>query len=177
MLIKILLIVALLIVVFVVVVATRPAKFRVTRSITVAAPPDRVFAQVNDFHAWQAWSPWEGRDPALQRTYSGSPLGVGAVYGWVGNKDVGEGRMTIEKSDPGAIVIKLEFLKPFAATNTATFTFAPAGAGTQVTWAMDGENNFMMKAFQLFMNMDKLIGKDFELGLSRLKTVAEKSAT
>jgi hypothetical protein len=157
------------------VVALQPSTFHVERSITIAAPPARAFALVNDFHAWKAWSPWEGKDPALQRSYSGSPAGVGAVYAWVGNKEVGEGRMTIEESvEASRIGIKLEFLKPFAATNRATYSFTPAAGGTKVTWAMDGTSNFMMKAFGLFMNMDQMIGPDFERGLASMKRVAEQ---
>jgi hypothetical protein len=113
-------------------------------------------------------------DTGMKKTFSGAPLGQGAVYSWAGNDKVGEGRMTIEKSDkPSLVSIKLEFLKPFAATNTATFSFAPAAEGTKVTWAMDGHNNFMSKAFQLFMDMDKMIGKDFEQGLAAMKAAAE----
>jgi hypothetical protein len=171
---KILVGVAVLVVLFVLVVATRPATFRIERSLSMAAPPDRAFAQVNDFHAWRAWSPWEGKDPGLKRNYSGAPAGVGAVYAWAGNPEVGEGRMTIQSSTPSsAVVIQLEFIKPFAATNQATFTFAPEGPGTRVTWAMDGHLNFMMKAFHLFVNMDQLVGADFEQGLAQMRTLAE----
>src|SRR5882757_5057016 len=171
---KILIGVAAVIVVFVVVVATRPAAFHIERSASVAAPPEVVFAQVNDFHAWSAWSPWEKLDPQLKRSYEGAAAGPGSMYGWTGNDKVGEGRMTIEKSDkPSLVVIKLEFLKPFAATNTATFTFDRAPEGTKVTWAMDGTNNFMAKAASLFMDMDKMIGGDFDRGLAAMKTVAE----
>jgi uncharacterized protein YndB with AHSA1/START domain len=171
---KVLIGVAVVLVGFVLVVSTRPATFHVERSTTVSAPPDAVFAQVNDFHAWPNWSPWEKMDPGMKKTFSGAPSGQGSVYAWAGNDKVGEGRMTIEKADkPSLLSIKLEFLKPFAATNTATFTFAPAAEGTKVTWAMDGNNNFMSKAFQLFMDMDKMIGKDFEQGLASMKAAAE----
>jgi uncharacterized protein YndB with AHSA1/START domain len=174
MVLKILIGVAIVIVIFAIVVATRPAAFHIERSITIAAPPRAVFEQVNDFRAWTAWSPWEKIDPNLQRTYGGPPNGVGTTYAWVGNKKVGEGRMTIEKSDsPSSIAIKLEFVKPFAATNVAAFTFSPTADGTRVTWAMDGRNNFVCKAFSLFMGMDKMVGGDFERGLAALKTVAE----
>ncbi len=156
-----------------VVISLQPATFHVERSVAIAAPPEAAFAQVNDFHAWRAWSPWEKLDPTLKRTYDGAPAGVGAKYAWVGNKEVGEGRMTIEESTPTKIAIKLEFLKPFQATNTATFTFAKTGEGTKATWAMDGNNNFISKAFHLVMDMDKLIGRDFERGLLAIKTAAE----
>jgi hypothetical protein len=162
------------VVLFVIFVATRPATFHLERSITMAAPPEGAFAQVNDFHAWGAWSPWEKLDPQLKRAYSGAPSGTGSVYSWAGNAEVGEGRMTIEESDePSLIVITLEFLKPWTATNTATFTFAPAPEGTKVTWAMDGRNNFMAKAFCLVMDMDKMVGGDFERGLAAMKAAAE----
>ena len=158
-----------------VVISTQPATFHVERSVTMAAPPEAAFAQVNDFHAWSGWSPWEKLDPTMKRTYDGAPAGVGAKYAWVGNKEVGEGRMTIETSTPSKIVIKLEFLKPFTATNSATFTFAKTAAGTKTTWAMDGNNNFVSKAFHLVMDMDKMIGADFERGLAAMKTAAEAS--
>ncbi len=171
---KILIGVAVLIVLLVVVILTRPGTFHVERSITMAAPPDSAFAQVNDFRAWGAWSPWEKLDPQMKKTFEGPPTGVGAKYAWSGNDQVGEGRMTIEKSEkPSNVGIKLEFLKPFDSTSTTTFTFAPTPQGSKVTWAMDGENNFMAKAASLFMDMDKMIGADFERGLAAMKTAAE----
>jgi hypothetical protein len=174
---KILIVVAALVVVFAVVVAMQPAAFRIERKATIAAPDSVVFAQVNDFHRWDAWSPWAKLDPAMKQTYEGSPAGVGAVLSWAGNKDVGEGRMTITESTPNTLIrIKLEFLKPFAATNTTEFTFTPAGDQTSVTWAMTGQNNFIAKAFGLFMNMDKMIGGDFEKGLAQMKTVVEATS-
>ena len=166
--------IAAVIVVLGVVVATRPATFHVERSITIAAPAESAFAQVNDFHAWGSWSPWEKKDPQMKRTFDGAPAGAGATYAWAGNNEVGEGRMTIERSvEPSLVAIKLEFLKPFAATNAATFTFTPGPAGTKVTWAMDGRNNFVAKAVHLVMDMNKMVGGDFERGLAALKTVAE----
>jgi Polyketide cyclase / dehydrase and lipid transport len=156
-----------------VVIALQPATFHVERSVAIAAPPEAAFAQVNDFHAWKAWSPWEKLDPSMKRSYDGAPAGVGAQYAWVGNNEVGEGRMTIEQSEPGKIAIKLEFLKPFAATNTATFTFTKTPEGNKTTWAMDGNNNFVSKAFHLVMDMDKMIGADFERGLAGIKAAAE----
>jgi len=161
----------------VIVILLQPAKFRVERSITMAAPPEAAFAQVNDFHAWSKWSPWEKLDPNLKRSYEGPSSGTGAKYAWVGNKEVGEGRMTIEKAtSPNEIQIKLEFLKPFQATNATTFTFSKTAEGNKTTWAMEGENGFMGKAFHLFMNMDQMVGKDFEKGLASMKTAAQQAA-
>ena len=140
----------------------------------MSAPAPLVFAEVNDFHRWQAWSPWEGIDPALKRTYEGAPAGTGAIYSWVGNNKVGEGRMTLKESRPSDLIrIKLEFLRPFKATNTAEFTFKPEGNQTLVTWSMSGVKNFMFKAFGLLMNMDKMVGRDFEKGLAQMKSVVE----
>jgi hypothetical protein len=156
-----------------VVISLQPATFHIERSITMAAPPEAAFAQVNDFHAWRVWSPWEKLDPSLQRSFEGAAAGLGAKYAWSGNKQVGQGRMTIEKSEPSQIRIKLEFLKPFAATNTATFSFVETAEGNKTTWAMDGTNNFVSKAFHLVMDMDKMIGPDFERGLAAMKTAAE----
>ncbi len=171
----ILLIVAIIIVLFVIVVAIQPSDFRIERSATMAAPPEKVFAEVNDFHMWQAWSPWAKIDPNMQQTYEGPPAGTGAIYWWSGNKQVGEGRMTITECHSRELIrIHLEFLRPFRATHTAEFTFKPSGTGTVVTWAMVGSKNFVFKAFGLFMSMDKMVGKDFEKGLVQLKAVVEK---
>ncbi|HMJ89486.1 MAG TPA: SRPBCC family protein [Candidatus Acidoferrum sp.] len=171
---KILIGIAVIVVVFLIVVATRPGEYRVTRSATIAAPPAAVFAQVNDFHKWEAWNPWGKIDPAIKQTYEGAPAGKGAIYAWVGNKDVGEGRMTITESRPSdLILINLEFFKPMAGTSLTEFTFKPEGNGTIVTWTMSGKNNFMAKAMCLFMNMDKMIGGQFEKGLAAIKAVVE----
>lgn len=174
---KILIAVAVIIVVFLVVVALQPDEFSVSRAATIAAPPETVFAQVNDFKKWQAWSPWEKLDPELERTYSGKSEGVGAVYAWEGNSDVGEGNMTITESrSPELIRLKLEFIKPMAGTSDTEFTFKPEGDGTHVTWTMAGKNDFMGKAVCLFMNMDKMLGGQFEEGLASMKSVAEAEA-
>ena len=174
MLIKVLIVVAVLLVVFIIIVATRPSEFQITRTATMNAPAEVVFAQVNDFQSWRAWSPWEGKDPAMKRTYEGPPAGRGAVYAWAGNKEVGEGRMTLTESRPHELIrIKLDFIKPFAATNTTEFTFKPQGEQTHVTWTMTGHNGFMAKAFCMFMDMDKMVGGDFEKGLAAMKAVAE----
>jgi len=174
MLIKTLVALAGIAIVVVVVVATRPAEFRVARTARIAAPPPALFAQVNDFHKWDAWNPWAQLDPAMKQSYEGAPAGAGAVYTWVGNSQVGEGRMTLTESRPSELIrIKMEFLKPFAATSTAAFTFRPEGDHTVVTWSMEGRNNFMAKAIHLVMNMDRMIGGQFENGLAEMKAVAE----
>ncbi len=174
---KILIGVAVLIVGFVVVVATRPSEFRVTRSTTISAPPAVVFAQINDFHNWQAWSPWAELDPNSKVVFEGAQSGTGAVFKWSGNDQVGEGSNTIIDSRPyEVILIKLEFIKPFQATNTAEFTFHSEGDKTIVTWSMFGQNNFIAKAVGLFMNCDKMVGGQFEQGLTKLKTVTEKAS-
>jgi carbon monoxide dehydrogenase subunit G len=165
------------IVLFVVVVSTRPSIFHVERSARVAAPPEVVFPLINDFHRWSSWSPWEKLDPNMKRDYSGSPQGKGAAYAWSGNDDVGVGNMRITESQPPAsVTIALEFQKPWQATNTTLFSVAPDASGSRVTWGMDGQSNFMFKAVGLFMNMDEMVGKDFEAGLSNLQRVAEAQA-
>ena len=174
---KILLGVVAVLVVFAVIVALQPADFKVVRSASITAEPATVFSEVNDLHRWNAWSPWAKLDPAMKQTHAGAPAGTGAIYSWAGNSDVGEGRMTITESRPNELVrIKLEFLKPFAATNTTEFTFKPQGNQTAVTWSMAGEKNFISKAMCLFMNMDKMVGGDFEKGLASLKSIAESRA-
>ena len=172
---KILIELVVIVAAFIIVVATRSAEFHIERSIAVGAPPARIFTQVNDLHAWAAWSPWEKLDPKMERTFTGPPAGPGATYAWKSESGkVGQGRMTIEKSEaPALVVVTLEFIKPFAATNTVTFSFDATTDGTKVTWAMDGHNGFMGKAFALLMNMDKTVGGDFERGLVGLKAVAE----
>jgi len=163
------------VVVFAAIVALQPSDFRIERSAAMSAPAPAVHAQVNDFRNWLAWSPWEKLDPQLKRTYEGPAAGTGAQYAWAGNKDVGEGRMTIVESRPGELVrIKLEFFKPFAAVNTAEFRFRPAEGGTAVTWSMAGQNNFLARAFCMFVSMDKMVGGQFEQGLAQMKAVVER---
>jgi hypothetical protein len=170
-------VVALLVAVFVVIVALQPADFRITRTATMSAEPPKVFAQVNDFHNWNGWSPWAKLDPAMKQTFDGAPAGTGAIYSWNGNNKVGEGRMTIVGSRPSELItIKLEFLKPFKATNTAEFSFKPQAQQTAVTWTMTGRKNFVLKAFGLFMSMDKMVGGDFEKGLASMKSIVETGA-
>lgn len=174
---KIALALVVILAVLVVVIATRPAEFRLSRSRTIQAPPELAHSYVNDFHRWQAWSPWEKLDPGMKRAHSGAPSGTGAVYHWAGNRDVGEGRMTITDSQPArTVTIRLEFLKPFAATHTTQFDLAPSGTGTHVTWTMTGHNNFLAKAFSLVMDMEKMVGPDFEKGLANLDA-ATRSAS
>jgi len=159
------------------VIAAQPSTYRVERSATIAAPAEVVFAQVNDFHKWGAWSPWDKLDPNQKVTFDGAESGQGAKYAWSGNDQVGEGRMTIEESKAGELVrIKLEFIRPWESTSPTTFTFKAVEGGTQVTWAMEGTNNFIGKAFSLFMNMDAMLGKDFDKGLASMKAVAEAEA-
>jgi len=174
MLIKILVALAVIVLGFVGVVAMRPSEYRVARTATIVAPAPAVFAQVNDFHKWEAWNPWAKLDPAMKQAYEGAPAGIGAIYTWAGNSEVGEGRMTLTESRPSDLVrIRLEFLKPFATTSTAEFSFKPEGDHTAVTWSMTGKVNFMAKVVHLFMDMDRMIGGNFEKGLAQLKSVVE----
>jgi len=171
---KILIGLAVVIIVFVVVVAMQPAEFRITRSATIAAPPADVFAQVNDFHHWEAWSPWAKLDPAAKNSFEGPSAGTGAIFKWSGNSQVGEGTMTMTESHPNdSIKITIDFARPMAGTNVAEFTFKPEGSQTVVTWSMTGRSNFVGKAFCLFVNMDKMVGGEFEKGLAQMKTVVE----
>jgi uncharacterized protein YndB with AHSA1/START domain len=170
-----LIVIAVIVVAFVVVVALQPSEFRVARSATIAAPATVVFAQVNDFHKWEAWSPWAKLDPAAKNSFEGPSAGTGAIFRWSGNNEVGEGSMTITESRPSNLIrIKLDFTKPFEATNTTEFTFEPKGSQTVVTWSMSGTNNFIAKAFCLFNNMDKMLGGQFEKGLAQMASAAEK---
>lgn len=157
------------------VAAFRPAHFRIQRTITIAAAPDTVFAELEDFRRWRDWSPWEDIDPELRRTFRGAQSGEGAVYDWDSdNPKAGKGRMTIlEARAPNKLVIELAFIKPFAATNTAEFTMQSCDDGAILTWAMHGPSPFVSRLFGLVFNMDKLIGSDFEKGLARLKSLTE----
>jgi len=147
--------------------------FDIARSTTISASPAEVHALVDDFHKWPTWSPWEDVDPALRRTYSGADSGVGAHYAWSGNRKAGSGSMEITSSTPEAIDLRLSFLKPWKATNDVRFTFVPVGEGTEVTWRMTGEQKGVAAVFGRVVNMDRLLGKDFEKCLSRLKATAE----
>ena len=165
-----------LIVIFAIVVALQPASYRIVRSTSVAAAPSAVYPLVNDFHAWAAWSPWAKLDPGMKITYEGPAAGTGAIYKWAGNKEVGEGQMTLLESKPNELVrIKLHFIKPFSDTCTTEFVFKPEGDKTVVTWAMYGKNGFLGKAMSLFMDCDKMCGPQFEKGLASLGEVAASS--
>ena len=166
---------AIAIAIVLILAATKPNTFSVQRATSVTASPEKIFPLINDFHQWGTWSPYETRDPAMKRSYSGAASGKGAVYAWDGNNNVGSGRMEIlEAQLPSKIVIKLDFFKPFEGHNTAQFTMLPQGDATSVTWVMHGPAPFMSKLMQLFINMDHMIGKDFEAGLSNLKKLTEK---
>ena len=157
--------------------ATRPDTFRVERTATIKAPPERIFPLINDFQRWGAWSPFEKKDPAMKRTLSGAPSGSGAVYEWDGNKEIGQGRMEIVESLlPSRVTLKLDFTRPFVAHNIVDFTLEPRGDSTQVTWAIHGPSPFISKVMGIVFNMDKMIGKDFEAGLAALKTVSEQQS-
>jgi hypothetical protein len=177
MLIKILIALGLIVVVFFIVVSLQPSAYTVTRTATIAAPPSAVYPLIDDFHNWNAWSPWAKLDPAMKQVWSGAPAGVGAIYTWSGNDKAGEGRMTISENQPEEHVgIALEFTRPYVSSSRIDFTIGRQAAGSTVNWTMTGQNGFMLKAVSLFANMDKMVGPDFEKGLAQLKAVAEKSA-
>lgn len=170
----ILLAVAIVVVLFAIIVASRPSDFRISRTARLNAPVDVIFENVNDFHKWDAWSPWAKMDPNAKNSFAGPPSGPGATMSWAGNNKVGEGRMTIAESQPGQFIrIKLEFFKPFKATHQAEFTFKTEGNQTAVTWTMSGRNNFVGKAIGMLMSCDKMIGGQFEQGLASLNSVTQ----
>jgi len=159
-----------------VVIAGRPDEFCVTRTATISASPEKVFPHVNDLRAWEAWSPWAKLDPNVKSVYEGPASGAGASMAWSGNKTIGEGRMPITESRANVwIQFKLEFLRPFKATNTAEFVFTPRANQTVIGWTMLGKNNFGSKVFSLLMNCDKMVGNDFDRGLANLASVVEKN--
>jgi hypothetical protein len=154
--------------------ATKPDHFRIQRSATLKAPPEKIFPLINDFSRWGAWSPYE-KDPAMKRSFSGPAAGPGAVYAWEGNKDVGQGRMEItQAAAPTLVALKLDFEKPFEAHNRVDFTLKPHGEATEVTWAMQGPMPYLSKVMTVFFDMDRMVGQDFEAGLASLKALAEK---
>lgn len=173
---KILIGLAVLVVGLLIVIALQPSSYRIARSARFTAAPAEVFAQVNDFKAWEAWSPWAKLDPAVKNTFEGPATGTGSVFKWAGNDKVGEGRMTLVDSHaPDRIRIKLEFIKPFPSSCDIGFDFIPSAGGTTVTWTMSGTNDFVSKAFCLFMGgMDRMVGPDYERGLAQMKAVVEK---
>jgi uncharacterized protein YndB with AHSA1/START domain len=154
--------------------ATRPDTFRLERTTTIKAPPERVFALINDFQKWSVWSPWDKKDPGMKRSHSGAAQGLGAIYSWEGNKEVGSGRMEIVESKPvSKVSIRLNFLKPFESQNTSEFTLRPKADQTEVVWAMYGPQPFIAKLMSLVVSMEKMVGPDFEQGLAAMKKAAE----
>ncbi len=171
----VLLVVVVLIVGVLVVAAMRPNEFSLQRSVSIQAPPGKIYPFISDLGLWPTWSPWEHIDPTMKRTLSGASSGVGAIYAWEGSGKAGTGRMEIiEALEPSKIVLKLDFLKPFEAHNFADFTLAPRGDTTDVTWVMRGPSPFISKLMGVFVSIDKMVGKDFEAGLANLKAAAEK---
>jgi uncharacterized protein YndB with AHSA1/START domain len=173
-----LVIVTLLVVVVGVVLAyaaTKPDVFRVQRSASIKAPPEKIFPLINDFRSWSSWSPYEHKDPAMKKTFSGAAVGKGAVYEWEGDKNVGSGRIEIaDTAPPNKVSIKLDMIKPFAAHNQVEFRLEPRGDVTDVTWAMNGHTPYLAKVMHVFIDVDRMVGQDFEAGLASLKSVAEK---
>jgi len=169
------LVVIALLAVVLVLAAAKPSEFRVERTTRIQAAPARIFPHIADFHRWADWSPYEKLDAAMTRTHGGAPSGPGAVYEWEGNNKVGKGRMEImEATTPTKLTVKLDFVKPFVAHNVAEFRLEPAGDATDVTWSMRGPSPYVTKLMSVFVDMDKLIGKDFEAGLANLKALAER---
>ncbi len=155
--------------------STKPDTFRVTRAATIKAAPDKIYPLIADFHRWTAWSPYENKDPAMKRTYGGTPGAVGQTYAWSGDKNIGVGSMTLTEVAPSSkIALKLDFISPFEAHNTVVFSLTPQADGTTVTWDMQGPTPFIGKIMHVFINMDKMVGSDFEVGLVNLKSTAEK---
>lgn len=149
--------------------------YTVTRSVIMYASPERVYEHIADFHNWRSWSPWEGLDPDMTRTYSGAETGVGAAYAWSGNRKAGQGRMEITDAHaPSLVRVDLVFEKPFKSRSDTSFTIVPAGPASEVTWTMTGAKTFMVKVMGRFKSMDKMIGPDFDRGLDQLKTCAEE---
>jgi uncharacterized protein YndB with AHSA1/START domain len=157
--------------------STQPAVFRVERTATISAPPAVVFAILNDLHRGQEWSPYEKLDPAMKKTFGGPETGPGATYAWNGNDEVGEGSLTITESKPGeSVAMKLKFSRPMECESDVIYKLAPVDGGTSVSWIMEGPNTLMSKLMSLFVNMDEMIGKDFEQGLTNLNVVAQADA-
>jgi hypothetical protein len=172
---KIALVIVALLCAVLVYAATKPDTITVQRTATIKAPPGKIYPLITDFHSWSAWSPYEKLDPDMKRGYGGAASGKGAVYTWDGNNKVGKGRMEIvETAAPSKVDIKLDFLKPMKSQNATEFTLVPKGDSTTVTWTMRGPNMYIGKVMSVFVNMDRMIGKDFETGLANLKAIAER---
>ncbi|MGV3710872.1 MAG: SRPBCC family protein [Gemmatimonas sp.] len=172
---KILIGLLLLLLVLVGLATTKPDTFLIEREITINAPPSKVFGLVNDFRAWRQWSAWETLDPGMQRTYTGAPAGVGSIYEWSGNSKAGAGKMeVVNATAPSKVEVKLDFEKPMKATNMSEMKIDSTATGTHVVWNMHGPNNFLSKMMTVFVSVDKIVGPDFERGLTNLKTAAEK---
>jgi hypothetical protein len=166
---------AIIAIIFIVILAGIPDEFAVSRSTKISAPPEKIFPYVNDLHKWDAWSPWAKIDPNAKNSFEGAPAGPGAMMSWDGNKKIGAGRMTVVESRPSDFVrLKIEFIRPFAATNAAEFRFQPEGSQTNVNWTMTGKNSTFFKIFGMFFSCGDMVGRDFEKGLASLKSVAEK---
>jgi len=175
MLATILIVVIVIIAAVLIYAATQANDFVVSRSASIKAPAEAIFPLIDDFRRWPEWSPYEKLDPQMKRTLSGAESGKGAAYAWEGNSKAGTGRMEVTNSVPSSLVsLRLDFERPFRANNTVDFTLTPAGDATTVTWAMKGARPFIAKLMGLFMNFDKLIGKDFEAGLVNLKRLTER---
>jgi hypothetical protein len=171
---KIIIGISVLILIVLAVAALQPATYSVTRSIAIKASPEKIQPLISDFHNWPQWSPWEKLDPALNRTFSGAPKDLGAVYAWKGNKDVGSGRMEVIDFTPAKVGIKLDFYEPMASTSDTVFVLEPKGDVTTVSWTMSGKTDYIAKLMTIFVSMDSMIGPAFESGLAQMKVVAEK---
>jgi hypothetical protein len=171
---KIIIVISVLILLLLAWAAVQPSTYSVQRSIAIKAPPEKIQPLISDFHNWGQWSPWEGLDPAMKRTFSGAPKDLGAVYAWEGNKNVGSGRMEVVSLTPAKVGIKLDFLTPVKSSSVTEFVLEPQGDTTLVRWTMSGDSDFMGKMMNVFVSMDSMIGPAFESGLAKMKTAAEK---
>lgn len=172
---KILFGLATLLVVLVAIIVIQPSEYRVSRTLTMTAPAQEIFAQINDFHRWEAWSPWAKLDPAAKVSFEGPVAGKGAIFAWSGNSKVGEGRMTLVESTPDSFVrARTDFVKPFVGSSYSEFVLRPEGNGTAVSWTMFGQNDFIGKAMCLVISMDKMLGGEMEKGLASIKGLVSR---